>query len=68
MKIEKLIGVLSKYPPDTKIRTTWEGICRSISISNIYQGSDGVVYIDADDNVYKKKIKKGRFDEYPIRD
>ena len=59
MKISQIQEVLEGYPQTAILMVTWEGIFREISKGNIYQSPNGVVVIDADDNLYKPKILSG---------
>ena len=54
LTIEELIEILSKFPKDLKVCTTWESTKHALRPENIYLSRFGVLFIDADDNFYKK--------------
>lgn len=59
MRVGDLVKLLQEYNQDEDVVATWEGVFRYIKTSSIYLAANGKVMIDADDNLYKKKIQKG---------
>lgn len=57
MKTSELITVLQarlRKHGDVEVVTTWESIQVSIAPPNVYLSTDGRLYIDADENSYKR--------------
>ena len=65
MTIGELKKILSKYPDDKNVITTWESCLWEITEENIYQAELSVsgsrfksyIVIDADDNNYKDLLQ-----------
>lgn len=60
MKVGELKILLEKYPSETTVMVTWEGVYRTIKPSNLYLAANGKLMIDADDNAYKEDITSGK--------
>lgn len=57
LTIQELIDILSKYPKDMKIVTTWESTVNPILRRDIYLSKNGkFVYLDADYCSYKQEF------------
>ena len=59
MKISELITTLQnrlKKHGDIEVEVTWEGITTSITTDAIYKSKDGPLYIDSDENYYKREF------------
>lgn len=58
LNVKQLIEILSRYPQDMKVITTWESTIHSILQENIYESKEGHLYLDADDNSCKDDYSK----------
>jgi len=58
MTVKELIKELEKHG-DALVFVTWEGTVREITPEHIYTTASGDLYIDGDDNFYKKKFQAG---------
>lgn len=58
LSVGELTEVLSQYPKDMKVITTWESTMHCLSKSNIYESHQGYLLLDADDNFYKDDLAK----------
>lgn len=56
--VQELIDAISKFPPKTKVCTTWESTIHTLLTENIYMSKWGVLFIDADDNFYKNEFRQ----------
>ncbi len=58
MTVGELVDLLSKYPEDMIVLTTWESTVNSLLKREIYVSHDGYLYIDADSGSYKKDFAR----------
>lgn len=56
--VQSLINILLKYPKHMKVMTTWESTVHTLQGKNVYEALTGTLYIDADENFYKKRYAK----------
>lgn len=52
--VGELKAALAKFTDDQPVIATWEGILSKIAV---YASSDGVVFIDADDQTYRERFE-----------
>lgn len=60
MTVGELMDVLSVYPKDMKVLTTWESTIHTIRRQYIYESHTGNLYIDADEAFYRKDFEKAK--------
>lgn len=58
MNVQQLIDILQKYPPKMKMIVTWEHQLDALNKKNIYVSKEGHLYLDGDNNRYKKEFAK----------
>ncbi len=58
ISVGRLIDILQKYPKEMLVITTWESTLHTLEEENLYESKEGHLYIDADDNFYKKEYAK----------
>ena len=58
ISVNDVIKILSSYPPEMKICTTWESTINAILEENIYKSKWGCIFLDADGNSYKKEYQE----------
>lgn len=52
LTVGEVISALQRYPPDTRVRGTWETTTRDVD--SIYITADGIVLIDVDEGTYRE--------------
>lgn len=58
MSVKDFIDLLKKYPPEMKVMSTWESTVHSVKKENIYISHTNRLFIDSDENFYKKEFAK----------
>ncbi len=58
MSISELIDILKTYPKEMKVMFTWESTLKDLRKENIYEAKNGALYLDADNNSYKREFAK----------
>lgn len=58
LTVNELVKALERFPGDMKVFTTWESTVHSLLEHNVYEALTGSLYLDADENFYKKDFKK----------
>ena len=58
LSVGELLKLLSKYPKKMKVIITWESTLHKIEKENIYESDMGYLFLDADNNFYKKDYAK----------
>lgn len=58
MDIKELLSILEQYPDGTEIEIVWEGQTIKITKDNIYMGANGVLYLDADNNLDRSLLQQ----------
>ena len=58
LRVGELIKILSAYPENMPVITTWESTLHALMKENIYESKEGNLYLDADGNFYKDEYAK----------
>ncbi len=59
MITRELIRILRHYDANREVQITWEGTTHDMDAENVYQGADGILYLDGDSCSYRRNIIEG---------